>query len=42
MEVDPELSVRASHDIATEVKNTIKAEIEWVEDVLVHVEPHIG
>lgn len=39
LEVDPELTVRASHEIATSVKNTIKTEIEWVEDVLVHVEP---
>ena len=39
LEVDPDLTVRASHDIASSVKNTIKAELGWVEDVLVHVEP---
>jgi cation diffusion facilitator family transporter len=39
LEVDPELTVRASHDIATSVKNTIKSQLDWVEDVLVHVEP---
>ena len=40
LEVDPELTVRASHEIASAVKNTIKAELDWVEDVLVHVEPY--
>jgi len=40
LEVDPELSVRASHEIATQVKHTIKADLDWVADVLVHVEPH--
>lgn len=41
LEVDPELSVRQSHEIARNVKRTIKAELNWVEDVLVHVEPHL-
>jgi cation diffusion facilitator family transporter len=40
LEVDPDLTVRASHDIATAVRVAIKSDIEWVEDVLVHVEPH--
>lgn len=40
LEVDPDLTVRESHEIASAVKNTVKAEIGWVEDVLVHVEPH--
>jgi cation diffusion facilitator family transporter len=39
LEVDPELTVKASHEIATTVKNTIKTQLDWVEDVLVHVEP---
>jgi cation diffusion facilitator family transporter len=39
LEVDPELTVRASHEIARRVKNTIKTQIDWVEDVLIHVEP---
>jgi cation diffusion facilitator family transporter len=42
LEVDPELTVRASHEIARTVKNTIKTQIEWVEDVLIHVEPFSG
>jgi cation diffusion facilitator family transporter len=40
LEVDPAMSVAASHDIATEVKNRIKDRLDWVADVLVHVEPH--
>jgi len=40
LEVDPELTVRASHDIATAVRAAIKSDLDWVEDVLVHVEPH--
>ena len=40
LEVDPDLTVRASHEIARAVKNRIKADLDWVEDVLVHVEPH--
>ncbi len=40
LEVDPDLTVRASHEIARMVKNRIKADLNWVEDVLVHVEPY--
>jgi cation diffusion facilitator family transporter len=40
LEVDPDLTVRESHEIARSVKNTIKSELDWVEDVLVHVEPY--
>jgi len=39
LEVDPELSVRESHEIATEVRVRIKEQLDWVADVLVHVEP---
>jgi cation diffusion facilitator family transporter len=42
LEVDPEMTVRESHDIASAVKNRIKSDLNWVEDVLVHVEPHDG
>jgi cation diffusion facilitator family transporter len=41
LEVDPDLTVRESHDIARAVKRKIRAEVDWVEDVLVHVEPHL-
>jgi len=42
LEVDPDISVRASHDIAQKVRARIKDELPWVADVLVHVEPWPG
>jgi cation diffusion facilitator family transporter len=39
LEVDPDMTVRESHEIATSVKHAIKERLEWVADVLVHVEP---
>ncbi|MFB3827919.1 MAG: cation diffusion facilitator family transporter [Bryobacteraceae bacterium] len=39
LEVDPEMTVRASHDLASVVRDCIKRDLEWVADVLVHVEP---
>jgi cation diffusion facilitator family transporter len=39
VEVDPQMSVQRSHDIAHEVKNKICAEMPFVRDVLVHIEP---
>jgi cation diffusion facilitator family transporter len=40
LEVDPNLTVQASHDIATQVRIVIKESLDFVADVLVHVEPH--
>lgn len=42
LEVDPDITVRASHDIASRVRDRIREEIPWVADVLVHVEPWPG
>ncbi|MGD1096385.1 MAG: cation diffusion facilitator family transporter [Bryobacteraceae bacterium] len=42
LEVDPDLTVRESHEIARAVKRTIKSDLDWVEDVLVHVEPYVA
>jgi cation diffusion facilitator family transporter len=39
LEVDPEITVRQSHVIATQVRIVIKETLAWVADVLVHVEP---
>jgi cation diffusion facilitator family transporter len=39
LEVDPEMTVQESHEIATEVRFAIKRDLPWVADVLVHVEP---
>lgn len=39
LEVDPEMTVRESHEIAAAVRASIKDQLPWVADVLVHVEP---
>jgi cation diffusion facilitator family transporter len=39
LEVDPDLTVRESHNIATDVRFAIRKNLDWVADVLVHVEP---
>jgi cation diffusion facilitator family transporter len=39
LEVDPEMTVRQSHDIAHQVRLRILKRLDWVADVLVHVEP---
>ncbi len=40
LEVDPDLSVFESHEIATQVRIKVKETLDWVADVLVHVEPY--
>ncbi len=42
MEVDPEMTVRQSHDLAHEVRLRVVEQVDWVADVLVHVEPAPG
>lgn len=37
--VDPAMTVAAAHEIAGAVRSRTKAELAWVADVLVHVEP---
>jgi cation diffusion facilitator family transporter len=39
LEVDPDMTVRSSHEIAHNVQLRIKEKLDWVADVLVHVEP---
>jgi cation diffusion facilitator family transporter len=39
LEVDQDMTVRQSHDIAHQVRLKILEEVDWVADVLVHVEP---
>jgi cation diffusion facilitator family transporter len=39
LEVDPEMTVRESHQIAHDVRLRILESLDWVADVLVHVEP---
>jgi cation diffusion facilitator family transporter len=42
LEVNPHITVMAGHDIAGRVREKIKEELEWVADVLVHIEPAPG
>jgi len=39
IEVDPAMSVLESHEAATQVRFAIREQLDWVADVLVHVEP---
>jgi len=41
LEVDPDITVRASHEIAARVRDKIRQQLPWVADVLVHVEPYL-
>ena len=42
LEVDPEMTVRQSHELAHRVRTCIVERLDWVADVLVHVEPAPG
>lgn len=42
LEVDPDMTVRDSHEVATRVREHIRGQLPWVADVLVHVEPAPG
>ena len=39
IEVDPQMTVLASHEIATSVRSALTRELSWIGNVLVHVEP---
>jgi divalent metal cation (Fe/Co/Zn/Cd) transporter len=42
VEVDPEMTVVRSHEIAHAVKNKVRAEIPAVSNVMIHIEPLRG
>jgi cation diffusion facilitator family transporter len=42
VEVDPNLTVWESHDIATLTRTHLREQLDWIADVLVHVEPALG
>jgi divalent metal cation (Fe/Co/Zn/Cd) transporter len=42
LEVDPNMTVVDSHEIAHRVKLAVMDHLPWVEDVLIHVEPHLS
>jgi cation diffusion facilitator family transporter len=39
LEVDPNMTVQISHDLATRIRFLIREQLDWVADVIVHVEP---
>jgi len=42
LEVDPHMTVQASHDLATACRFLIREKLDWVADVVVHIEPFFG
>ncbi len=42
IEVDPAMTVLESHEAATQVRFAIREQLDWVADVLVHVEPWLS
>ena len=42
VEVDPEMSVKRAHQVAHTVKDKVRQAVPAVQDVLVHIEPHLG
>jgi divalent metal cation (Fe/Co/Zn/Cd) transporter len=42
LEVDPQMTVQDSHDLATRTRFLIREQLDWVADVVVHVEPFHG
>jgi cation diffusion facilitator family transporter len=39
LEVDPKITVQVSHEIASQVRAELREQLDWIADVLVHVEP---
>jgi cation diffusion facilitator family transporter len=42
LEVDPKMTVQDSHDLATVTRFLIREKLDWVADVIVHIEPFTG
>jgi len=42
VEVDPNITVWESHDVATLTRTHLREQLDWIADVLVHVEPASG
>jgi cation diffusion facilitator family transporter len=42
LEVDPQMSVQDSHELATATRFLIREKLDWVADVIVHIEPFTG
>jgi divalent metal cation (Fe/Co/Zn/Cd) transporter len=39
LEVDPQMTVEDSHDLATRTRFLIREQLDWIADLVVHVEP---
>jgi cation diffusion facilitator family transporter len=42
LEVNPNMTVQDSHDLATATRFLIREKLDWVADVIVHIEPFAG
>jgi cation diffusion facilitator family transporter len=42
LEVDPQMTVQDSHELATRTRFLIREKLDWIADVVVHVEPFHG
>jgi divalent metal cation (Fe/Co/Zn/Cd) transporter len=42
LEVDPQMTVQDSHELATRTRFLIRERLDWIADVVVHVEPFHG
>jgi cation diffusion facilitator family transporter len=42
LEVDPQMTVQDSHELATATRFLIREKLDWVADVVVHIEPFTG
>jgi cation diffusion facilitator family transporter len=42
LEVDPRMTVQDSHELATTTRFLIREKLDWVADVVVHIEPFTG
>ena len=42
LEVNPKMTAQESHDLATATRFLIREKLNWVADVLVHIEPFTG
>jgi cation diffusion facilitator family transporter len=42
LEVDPKMTVQDSHELATAARFLIREKLDWVADVIVHIEPFTG
>jgi cation diffusion facilitator family transporter len=42
LEVDPKMTVKDSHDLGTATRFLIREKLDWVADVIVHIEPFTG